>query len=87
MKIKSDYMLCEIAGEQIVVPYGAASSDFHGMLRLNKTGTALWKMLERGAEMEALVQMLVKGFDAPESDAKNDAAEFVEKLRKIGCLE
>ena len=87
MKVKQDFMLCEIAGENVVVPYGAAASSFRGMLRLNGTGTALWKMLENGAEESELVQMLVKEFGADEAAAKADTAEFLEKLRSIGCLE
>ena len=45
MKVNKDFMLCEIAGENVVVPYGDSAAKFHGMLRLNGTGTALWKML------------------------------------------
>ena len=87
MKVKKDFMLCEIAGENVVVPYGAAASTFRGMLRMNETGTALWKMLEKGAEESELVQMLMREFGADESAAKEDTAEYLEKLRKIGCLE
>ena len=87
MRVKKDYMLCEIAGETVVVPYGAAAADFRGMLRLNSTGAALWKMLETGAEETELAQMLVREFGADEAAAKADTAEFLEKLRSIGCLE
>ena len=87
MKVNKDFMLCEIAGENVVVPYGDSAAKFHGMLRLNGTGTALWKMLETGAEETELVRMLMDEYGADESVAKADTAEFLEKLRKIGCLE
>ena len=87
MKVKQEFMLCEIAGENVVVPYGAAASSFHGMLRLNGTCTALWKMLEGSAEEPELAQMLVKEFGADEDAAKADVAEFLEKLRNVGCVE
>jgi len=80
-------MLCEVAGESVVVPYGAAASDFRGMLRLNTTGAALWKMLENGAEEAELAAMLVAEFGADETAAAEDTTEFLQKLTEIGCLE
>ena len=87
MKVNQNYMLCEVAGESVVVPYGAAASDFRGMLRLNATGAALWKMLEKGAEESELAAMLVRDFGADENEAAEDTAEFLKKLAGIGCLE
>ena len=87
MKVNQNFMLCDVAGESVVVPYGAAASDFRGMLRLNATGAALWKMLENGAEESELAAMLVKDFGASETDAAEDTAEFLKKLQEIGCLE
>ncbi|MBR2897468.1 MAG: PqqD family protein [Oscillospiraceae bacterium] len=87
MKVNRNFMLCEVAGETVVVPCGAAASDFHGMLRLNTTGAALWKMLENGAEEAELAAMLVKEFGADETSAAEDTADFLRKLEEIGCLE
>ena len=87
MKLKDEFMLCEIAGENIVVPFGSAKTDLRGMLRLNETGVSLWKMLEEGAEENALAQMLVDRFGAEAMEAASDVKEFLKKLKAAGCLQ
>ena len=42
MQIKPGFAMRKIAGSNIVVPVGAASSDFNGMITLNDTGAFLW---------------------------------------------
>lgn len=87
MKVKKDFVLCEIADDFLVVPCGETAPEFHGMIRLNETGKAIWNALQEDVELPALAQLLVEKFGAPAEAAEADAAEFVENLRKIGCLE
>ena len=42
MQIKPSFAMRKIAGSNIVVPVGAAASDFNGMITLNDTGAFLW---------------------------------------------
>lgn len=37
MKIKDGFVLCEVAGQTVVIGVGALSEQFHGMIRLNDT--------------------------------------------------
>ena len=54
MKIKEGFVLRTIAGSNIVVPVGAASIDFNGMITLNDSGAFLWKELEQGGDADSL---------------------------------
>lgn len=45
MNVKLDFVLREIAGETLLVPAGKTALDLNGMLTLNETGAALWRML------------------------------------------
>ena len=59
MKRNTDFMLRDIAGEVILVPTGAATQQFNGMITLNEVAAFIWKNLDESKSKEAL---LVEGF-------------------------
>lgn len=87
MKIKEGFVLRTIAGSNIVVPVGAASVDFNGMITLNDSGAFLWKELEKGTDVEGLTAALLREYDVDAETARTCAADFMEKLKEAGCLE
>lgn len=87
MKLKENFILRQVAGSWIVMPLGVATVDFNGMLTLNETGALLWHELESDTDRETLADALMKEYIVEHSQALADVDEFLEKLRKIGCLE
>lgn len=87
MKVKNGFVLRSIAGSNIVVPIGAASLDFNGMITLNDSAAFLWKVLEKGAEIDDLVNALLKEYEVDEETARNCVIGFVQKLEEAGCVE
>ena len=87
MKIKEGFVLRSIAGSSIVVPVGAASLDFNGMITLNDSAAFLWKQMEKGAEVEDLVQALLGEYEVDEDTARTCSINFIEKLKEAGCVE
>ena len=64
MQIKPGFAMRKIAGSNIVVPVGAASSDFNGMITLNDTGAFLWNCFLQPTT-EAQVVLFSKGCGFP----------------------
>lgn len=87
MRVKKDYILREVAGINVVLPVGKATISFNGMLTLNGSGVMLWKLLEKGASIEAMVEAMCKTYDVSAEVARKDVAEFIETLQKADCLE
>lgn len=87
MKIKEGFVLRSVAGSNIVVPVGAAVLDFNGMITLNDSGAFLWKVLEQGADVDAMVKALLSEYDVDEQTARTCSEDFVAKLKEAGCLE
>ncbi len=87
MKIKEGFVLRSIAGSNIVVPVGAASVDFNGMITLNDSGALLWKELANGSDTDGLTAALLREYDVDEPTARSCAADFIKKLDEAGCLE
>ena len=87
MKVKKDFALKQIANTWVVLPLGAKTVDFTGMLRLNETGRKLWLLLSEGSTREKMAQALVDEYEISFENALADVNEYVEKLVQIGCLD
>lgn len=87
MKVKDGFVLRAIAGSNIVVPVGAATAQFNGMITLNDSGAFLWRELEKGADVDSLTEALLREYDVDEATARTCTADFIAKLEEAGCLE
>ena len=87
MKIKENFILRKIAGDDVVVPIGENIADFNGVITLNETAALLWKELETGSTREELKASLCKEYDVPEEKAYKDIDKFVNILKEHGILE
>lgn len=80
MKIKSGFMVREIAGQWIVVPIGSRVVEFNGIMTLSESGAILWKRLSEGAEIDELVTAILSEYEIDEETARNDIMNFIEAL-------
>lgn len=87
MKIKSDYVMREVAGTCVVVPTGKASVDFSGMITLNGTGAFLWKQLVEDKSEQELLSAILEEYETDEVTAQADISEFLQKLKVAGLFE
>ena len=87
MKLKSGFLLREVAGESVVIPLGGTAGNFGGMLRLNETGKLLWAKLEKGASREELLAAVLAEYEVEENVAAADIDKFLQKLQQNGMLE
>ncbi|HHT92889.1 MAG TPA: PqqD family protein [Clostridia bacterium] len=86
MKIKDGYMLREIDGVSVVVAVGEESKRFNGMIRLNSTGTFLWKHLSEGIEYDDLLDKMLAAYEVDEQTARQGIDSFITKLKDNGFL-
>jgi len=87
MEIKSEFILKNVAGENIVVSTDAKAVNFSGMLVLNKTGVFLFNLMKKDIEFDTLVKKMMKRYIVDELTAKRDCLEFVNKLRTNNILD
>lgn len=87
MKIKEGYILREVAGSNIVVPIGNAQVSFNGIMTLNDVGTFIWKLLEKGADKQQILQAVLDEYDVDSERAEHDIAIYLEKLRSKDLIE
>lgn len=82
MKVKKGFLLRKMASEFMVIAVGSAAESFNGMIRLNDTGAFYWKLLEKGATKEELLEAASKSFeDFNRSVAEKDLEKFLETIQ------
>lgn len=87
MKIKEGLVMRELAGKAVVIPVGEASKELKGMVKLNKTGRAVWEGLSQGLSEDQIAEGIAERFEVDEATARRDVAVFVEKMREASLLE
>ena len=87
MKMKDGFLLREVGGRTVVVPVGAQTVDFHGILTLNETGAFLWRALQQPATAETLTAALLDEYEVTAEKAAADVERFLAALREKGLLD
>ena len=82
MKIKSGFMLREIAGQWVVVPLGSRVVEFNNIMTLSESGAILWRLLEKGAEENELVLALLAEYDVDDVTARTDVKLFLGSIQE-----
>lgn len=87
MKVNSEFVLREIAGEYILVSAGSAATNFNGLISMNEVGSTIFKALAEECSVEKLINVVTSEYEIDTETAKQDIIEFVDQLRQIGALE
>ena len=86
MKIDKEFVIREIAGDYVIVPTGKTVLNFNGLITVNEVGAFIWKTLQEDITEEELVKKVLEEYEIDEETAKNDVAEFIEKLVQGGII-
>lgn len=89
MKLKKDFKLRQICGENIITAEGMQAIDFSKLVSLNETATFLWKEAEKQGEFttESLAEALCKEYDVSEAQALADCQIIVSQWTQEGLAE
>ena len=83
MKIKSEYKVRQIAGENVVILQGCGNSDMTQIITLNDSALLLWKDFG----VEDAVAALCENYDVEETVAKSDAEAWIKRMQECGLVE
>ena len=85
MRLKSNFVLTELTGEYVAVSMNP-SSDFHGVVKLNKSGAEVFRALNEGMDEEQCVERLMTKFSGLDRETARAAVELVLKELVDKCL-
>ena len=80
MKIVKEFILREIAGECVLVPTGATTQEFNGLITLSDTARFIWEHIEQADSLEDMVQKILEEYEIDEETARKDAIAFIGQL-------
>ena len=86
MKIKEDYVLREVAGQNIVVPIGSEAVNFNGIITLNNSAKKLYKQLQVESTFDECVNLLLDAYEVTLEQATKDVKTFLEILKENNLL-
>ena len=88
MKIKSGFILRDLAGSTFVVAVGERSREFKNMITLNETGKIIWQTLQNESTVDDVVNALLNECEGATREViEADVNEFIAKLKGDGILE
>ena len=87
MKVNSDFVMRNIAGENILVPTGEAAEKFNGMITMNEVSAFMWQNIDEVESKEDLVKMVLNEFEVDEETATRDVENFINELSSINMIE
>lgn len=87
MKIKSGFVLREIAGAPVIIPVGERVIEFKGMLMPNETGSFIWRKLTAEITYDDLLSAILDEYEVDEATARADLDGFLAEARKIGAID
>lgn len=86
-KLKNGFMIREIGNQIMAVPVGKQTSEIHGMIALSESAKLLWEVLQNGATVEDLADVLMENYEVERSVAVADVENFIKLLSAQGALE
>ena len=88
MKLNKDFLIHQTDNGEILIPVGDETKRFHGVVKLNETGSEIVHLLE---DKEMSLEELLKYFynkypEDNKEDIKEGVTSFVNKLREINAI-
>lgn len=86
MRIKDGFVLRQVAGQGMVIAAGEASKDFHGMVKLNRTGSLIWQGIAEGKTPEQMAECFMEMYEVEKEKALDDINKMIGKMKDAGFI-
>lgn len=87
MRIAKEFILREIAGECVLVPTGATTQEFNGLITMSDTARFIWENMEKADSLDEMIEMILGEYEIDEETARKDAVGFISQLVQAGFVE
>ena len=88
MRLNDDFLIHNTGNGEMLIPVGEETKKFHGVVKLNGTGSEIVHLLEEeDVSMDALLNHFYEAY--PEEDQnviKESVTQFINKLREINAI-
>ena len=86
MKMKKQFILRTVAGDNILIPVGRAVTEYNGIFSVSPTAAVAFSSLAEGKNEDEILSDILESFDIDKETAKNDLDVFFEQLRSLDII-
>lgn len=86
MKVNDQFILRNVAGDNLLIPTGHSALCVKGLILLSESGVLLYNKLKDGCTQEDLVAALTAEYEVSEQEATLDTQAFLEQMRQLNIL-
>ena len=88
MKLNSDFLIHNTGNGEMLIPVGEETKKFHGVVKLNETGSEIVHLLENDdLTMEQLLNHFYESYpDTPKEEIEKPVVDFINKLKEINAI-
>ena len=88
MRIKQEYQVREVAGENIVILQGRYGADLTRIVTFNDSALLMWnELFGRDFTAQNAAAVLLQNYEVEEATAQKDAQLWIDKLIECNLLE
>ena len=88
MRIKQEYQVREVAGENIVILQGRYGADLTRIVTFNDSALLMWnELFGRDFTAQDAAAVLLQNYEVEEATAQKDAQLWIDKLTECTLLE
>ena len=88
MKLNENFLIHDTGNGEMLIPVGEETKKFHGVVKLNATGSEIVHLLEKeDLSMDALLNHFYENYPNDDKEViKESINEFVNKLKEINAI-
>jgi len=88
MKLNENFLIHQTDNGEILIPVGEETKRFHGVVKLNETGSEIVHLLENDdLSMDAILDYFYEAYpDEDKELIKQSVTDFINKLREINAI-
>lgn len=86
MKLKYEFIIREVGDRYVAVAVGDNAEEFHGIIRMNKSGKIMMELLKNEITETDLLTKLMEQYEGTEEFFKGEIDKFVGGLRNAGVI-
>lgn len=86
MKVSDEFILRNVAGDNLLIPTGSSALDVKGLILLSESGVLLYNKLKNGCTKEDLIAALTAEYAVSDDEAARDTEAFLDQMRQLNML-
>ena len=88
MKLNENFLIHKSDSGEILIPVGDETKKFHGVIKLNDTGSEIVHLIEdKDMSLEEILDYFYKEYpDEDKETVKQGVSEFINKLKEVNAI-